>query len=360
MEQDIISIDIYKTIQSEIVDSISTEKLEEFQNFISKHNGIKIVITHSGSFHADEVLGVLLVKFIKEFDKFVLVRTRNKSIWSYANLIMDVGGEFDPEKYKYDHHMDFFKETFSNDHKIKLSSAGLIYKYHGKEILQNLLNVWKIEFNERNFNLLYNKVYKSFIEYVDGNDNGINQFDGPKNYHHHTDYASRVSRMNPNSVNRGNQTDQFLKSISIAEEEFIATVSNITFNHIPSYSIVYESIEKRNENHESGQIIVLSKGCQFKEHLINIEIELKIENLVKFVISQFSEFDFRVHTVPKDLGSFEFRKGLCKNWRGKELDELKNLSKIDDIIFCHPTGFIGGAKSLNSALLMAKLSLEDE
>jgi uncharacterized UPF0160 family protein len=36
---------------------------------------------------------------------------------------------------------------------------------------------------------------------------------------------------------------------------------------------------------------------------------------------------------------------------------LKEVSGIHDIVFCHTSGFIGGAKSLDNAVLMAELSL---
>jgi uncharacterized UPF0160 family protein len=36
---------------------------------------------------------------------------------------------------------------------------------------------------------------------------------------------------------------------------------------------------------------------------------------------------------------------------------LKKISGIEDIVFVHASGFIGGAKSYDSTLKMAKLSL---
>ena len=38
---------------------------------------------------------------------------------------------------------------------------------------------------------------------------------------------------------------------------------------------------------------------------------------------------------------------------------MKEVSKIDDIIFCHHSGFIGGALSYESALEMARRSLKN-
>ena len=43
------------------------------------------------------------------------------------------------------------------------------------------------------------------------------------------------------------------------------------------------------------------------------------------------------------LGKFGDWKGLKKEWRGLGTEELIKVSGIDDIIFCHHSGFIGGA-----------------
>jgi len=68
----------------------------------------------------------------------------------------------------------------------------------------------------------------------------------------------------------------------------------------------------------------------------------------------------RVVTVPPKLGSFEQRVSLCKAWRGKRGEELKQISGIADIDFVHNAGFIGGAWSLESAIKMAQLSIQEK
>ena len=49
---------------------------------------------------------------------------------------------------------------------------------------------------------------------------------------------------------------------------------------------------------------------------------------------------------------------LKKEWRGLRNDELKQISGIQDIVFVHGSGFIGGATSQASALKMALESIE--
>jgi uncharacterized UPF0160 family protein len=62
----------------------------------------KTIVTHNGNFHADDVFSVAALKSI--FSSFTLIRTRDLEIISTADIVIDVGGEYDPEKGRFDHH----------------------------------------------------------------------------------------------------------------------------------------------------------------------------------------------------------------------------------------------------------------
>lgn len=44
------------------------------------------------------------------------------------DAVLDVGGVYDPSRYRYDHHQKGFEEVFGHGFTTKLSSAGLVYK----------------------------------------------------------------------------------------------------------------------------------------------------------------------------------------------------------------------------------------
>ena len=75
---------------------LTTEDMEVFNSFKKQNEGKKIVATHSGCFHADEVLATTLTKFTDEFKDSWIVRTRNYDIHKLADLVCDVGGIHDP------------------------------------------------------------------------------------------------------------------------------------------------------------------------------------------------------------------------------------------------------------------------
>ena len=66
-------------------------------------------------------------------------RSRDPEVWKDADILIDVGGEYDPARHRYDHHQKGFAETFGHGHSIKLSSAGLVYKHFGEKIITRAL-----------------------------------------------------------------------------------------------------------------------------------------------------------------------------------------------------------------------------
>ena len=57
------------------------------------------IVTHSGKFHADDVLAwSLLCQFHPEKDHLSLQRTRDESIIEGADIVFDVGGIYNPSK----------------------------------------------------------------------------------------------------------------------------------------------------------------------------------------------------------------------------------------------------------------------
>jgi len=62
--------------------------------------------------------------------------------------------------------------------------------------------------------------------------------------------------------------------------------------------------------------------------------------------------------MPLTSNSFENRKSLPAEWRGLRDDELSAKSGIHGCIFVHAAGFIGGNKTYEGALQMARKALE--
>merc|ERR1712137_1036514 len=83
-------------------------------------------------------------------------------------------------------------------HKTKLSSFGLVYRHFGMELVRHIASTCGADAASLDVNAIYKRVYKSFVEHIDGIDNGIEAFDSDKrNYEVSTTLSSRVGGFNP-------------------------------------------------------------------------------------------------------------------------------------------------------------------
>lgn len=87
----------------------------------------KFIGTHNGTMHADECLACSMLHMLHEFKSHSICRTRDMEYLNKCDIVVDVGGVYDHDLKRYDHHMREFKETFDEKHHTKLSSAGLMY-----------------------------------------------------------------------------------------------------------------------------------------------------------------------------------------------------------------------------------------
>ena len=92
------------------------------------------LVTHGGSFHTDDVFACATLQLYleKQDIKYEIFRTKDKSIIEGGDIVFDVGGKYDGEKY-FDHHQ---KETAGKrDNGILYASFGLIWKHYGPELV---------------------------------------------------------------------------------------------------------------------------------------------------------------------------------------------------------------------------------
>lgn len=318
---------------------------------------VKTICTHSGTFHADEALAVYMLKLLPQYKDAKVVRSRQAEDWEKSDIVVDVSGKYDGTKF-FDHHQRGFYENFEN-RETKLSSAGLTYKHFGRDIIKTILNK---ELSHSDLDFLYFKIYQQFIEALDANDNGINCYDEgkPKFVQNGITIPGIVSRMNPD-WNEDNSPEKFDQQFSKASEfignVFVELVKGYGNSWLPAKTLVRKAVDDRFKVHESGAIIELPQFCPWKDHLFDIESELKIENQLKFVLFPDGSGAWRVTTVPIEPGSFQFRQGILEPWRGLRDQGLSEKSGIKDCVFVHASGFTGGVKSREGALEMALRSL---
>lgn len=63
--------------------------------------------THNGTFHCDEALACFMLKQLPQYRLADIVRTRNQEELANCDIVVDVGGVYDADKHRYDHHQRY-------------------------------------------------------------------------------------------------------------------------------------------------------------------------------------------------------------------------------------------------------------
>ncbi|CAH8485422.1 unnamed protein product [Schistosoma rodhaini] len=339
----------------------------------------KRIGTHNGCFHCDEVLAVVLLKYLPEYRNAAVVRSRDPDILSACDIVVDVGGVYDPETLRFDHHQRDFSLTWSQYFgakmwDVKLSSAGLVYVHFGKRVLSVLTG---LEIGNEVLEKIYMKIYESFILEIDGQDNGIPQSKVPLKYNIGTSLYCRVRRLNPWWNNESEESETaFQRAINLVSREFLDTVDYFTNCWWPARDIVAKAMNCRGDVDSSKTIIVLDRSCPWKSHLFDLEREERAETVVYpeplhqasyrsipkfppqilFVILP-SDGNWVVQGVPKD--KFDIRLPFPNDWRSLQDDQLCAMTGISGCIFVHNSGHLGSNKTLDGAIEMARFVVNE-
>eukprot|EP00158_Paraphelidium_tribonemae_P003505 Partr_v1_DN26178_c0_g1_i6_m10234 putative chromosome 12 open reading frame 10 len=227
-----------------------------------------LIGTHSGSFHADESLACFLLHNTAKFAGADIVRTRDPDVLATCDVVVDVGGVYDPEKNLYDHHQKEFQDTMTIGDKkyaTRLSSAGLVYRHFGHEVIAKICDYSSV--SDERVSLLYRKMYDDFVEAFDGIDNGVNQY--PSNikpaYRESTNLASRVGRLLPWwNEDADDYDERFKKAVAMCGQEFTDRLKFMAFAWLPARQIVQKALNNRFKTHASGRVLKLDQSLPWK------------------------------------------------------------------------------------------------
>ncbi|KAL3985625.1 hypothetical protein ACH3XW_39380 [Acanthocheilonema viteae] len=329
----------------------------------SKYFAMPKIGTHDGKFHCDEAFAIFLLKSLPEYSNYEIVRSRDKDVLSLCNIVVDVGSEYNHAAMKYDHHQRDFTHTMNTlrvmNFDTKLSSAGLIYAHYGKSVISTLL---ELPHDDPVIDILFKKVYEAFVESIDAIDNGIAQFDGEPRYYLGGTLPSRVSMLNPAwNENSVNPNERFMMAVKLVGKEFNELLSYLCKSWLPARSHVIHAVTHRFDIDKSGQIFCLeSGGMPWKDHffLVEEQLHLKNDDVIYVIYEDNANAQWRVQAIPvSQKQPFENRLPLPEAWRGLRDAELTKVTDIPGCIFVHPTGFIGGNKSMQGVIEMARKSL---
>lgn len=207
-----------------------------------------------------------MLKTLPEYKDASVTRSRDSATLEACDIIVDVQGQYDGTKH-FDHHQRDFSETYDANHKTKLSSAGLVFKHFGKEIIANMSSM---KADDEKMSLIQTKVYDEFIEGIDANDNGISAYGSAEpSFKTAMSLPSMVACLNPRWNEESSDTildQKFVKASELVGSYFADRVSYYADAWLPARAGVYSAISSR----QIPEIVVFEEFLPWKDRELRI------------------------------------------------------------------------------------------
>jgi len=292
-----------------------------------------VAATHSGSFHADDVLAAAALRLAKP--SVTILRSRDMNQLNAADILFDVGRVFNPATCRFDHHQLEYTEARENG--IPYSSFGLVWRELGEKLCGSAA--------------VANRVDISLVQGVDAVDCGVTL----------SKEVMPVKLMSVSAVlgsfNQGWQDLTSAEAINNAFEQAVGVAKAILENAIREANGFEnaKAVVEQGELLEEGQLLVLEHGVPWKETVLESS---KYDQLL-YVIFPDAQAKWHLSCVPAKAGSFSNRKSLPAAWAGLDGEELDKVTGITGCVFCHRARFVGGHTTKEGAMEMARLALRE-
>ncbi|MFA6325012.1 MAG: MYG1 family protein [Candidatus Paceibacterota bacterium] len=294
----------------------------------------KILVTHNGSFHSDDLFSAAAfsILFEKKKQRFKFIRTRDEEIIKKADYVFDVGGIYDIETNRFDHHQK--GGAGKRDNGIEYSSFGLVWKKFGEEICES----------KELAQIIDNKL----VAPIDAGDNG---FSLVEKKHEIFPYGVQdvLSIFRPSSLENLDKDSQFLKAV-VWSKEILSREIKKNSDQIE----VVKIIQNFYENSEDKRLVVIDAP-----KVSRYDIWDALQNFTEPLFAIFGDEEgWGIVTIRKEISGFVAKKDFPQEWAGLTGEEFQKISGVDDAVFCHRGLFLASAKSKEGAIKLAELALE--
>lgn len=295
-----------------------------------------LLVTHSGPFHADDCMAYVILQHALG-GNHEFVRSREKNLIDKADIVWDVGGVFDTNTKRYDHHQPGAPKR---ENEVPYSSAGLIWRDWGRQALMNILDDHSL------VEAVFDRIDSSIILDIDRSDNGVGL--PPRS----TDLSNMIHDYNLTwdsefSGNPMEEDNAFLRATKTMESFFLNRIDGLRARYK-----AHDVVLKAYQNSENPCVLVMNQRMPWKE------VAFKAELPILYAVFPATNGNWMVDTLPDKPGSFGQKAPLPSEWAGLKDMELAIVSDIPDAVFVHAGRFIGACKTKEGAILMAKKSLD--
>lgn len=299
------------------------------------------LVTHSGGFHADELLSSVILTRL--YPEAVLRRTRDKA-WITPNpdrIIYDVGGDFDAAAQIFDHHQR--PNPLRHDGQ-PYSSFGLIWAHYGRAYLAAM------DVPESAVEAVHASVDRSFVLPVDLLDNGaVNSSEAGPLFSSMT-LPVLLESLKPVFDDHEDGADDraFMAALTVARA-FVEAQIKRKAAKLRAHDMVMEAITAAG----GGRVLELPMGMPFRA-----VVEQAGADHLLFVVHP-RDTDWTLTTIRTGDDTFDNRADLPASWAGLTDAALEAACGVAGAKFCHNGRFIAVASTRAAILQMAQIAVAE-
>jgi uncharacterized UPF0160 family protein len=295
----------------------------------------KILITHDGTFHADDLFATATLSILNK-GNIKIIRTRDSKEFPKGDYVYDVGGENNPLINKFDHHQKGGGGIRENG--IPYASFGLVWKVYGEKICGN--------------KEVADYIDRKIVQSIDATDEGFDLV------------IPKIKNVFPYSA------ESLLLSVIPTWKEESKDIDKIFNNQVKKVvdllireiKIAKDDIDGINSllnyyNKSENKKIIIAES-DFPRYLLQNTLS-KLPEPIYLVYPSSKNNSWKVEAIKKSSETMESRKYFPESWRGftNGDERLKEITGVNDIIFCHQNGFYLNTESRESAIKLAEKAL---
>ncbi|WP_312362690.1 MYG1 family protein [Ensifer sp.] len=298
----------------------------------------EFLVTHSGGFHADELMSSVILTRLFPDAKIVRSRAPEWITPGFDRIIYDVGGAYDADTRIFDHHQ---RGAPLRDDGQPYSSFGLIWKHYGRDYLvASAVPEAHVEGVHASFD-------RSFVLPVDLVDNGAlsPSIAGPLAG---LTLPALLETLKPVFDETDPDADEraFHAALAIARSFVEASVGRSAAK-LRAEAVVHQAIVATGE----GRVLELPMGMPFRPAIVKSGADHLL-----FVVHP-RDKDWTLTGIRRADEGFELRADLPAAWAGLTNEALEAACGVTGATFCHNGRFIAAAKTREAALAMAELAV---
>ena len=291
------------------------------------------IVTHDGSFHADEVFAIAALSLREGPDPLEIVRTRDPHRIAAAEVRIDVGLRDDPETGDFDHHQRGFDRV--RDSGVGYASFGLVWRVFGAEVCGGDVEV-------------ADGVDATLVQTLDAGDTGQRLADPRLPDVHPMSLSAVIGGLNAHwdqTLTPEQERERFDRALELARGILSREIASVASAR-RGMRLVRESIAAAPD----PRLVELPVNAPWKRVLVLAAPE------ARYVIYPKRQ-GYGMEGVPRELGSFVLRHPLPAAWAGLEGDALTAVTGVEDAVFCHAKRFLVVARSRAGIGRLAELAL---